>query len=104
MGASCAVWANALAAIKKAARNAKDSARIVSLATISRPNRKRNKSNRANQGGSLPLTRLGTGLRSRGQPPSLTAAAVYGAMDGEIFVHHRFCIRRARSSSLWQPR
>jgi len=33
MGASCAVWANALAAIKKATRNAKDSARIVSLAT-----------------------------------------------------------------------
>src|SRR5260370_26925457 len=28
MGASCPVWANALAAIKKATRNAKDSARI----------------------------------------------------------------------------
>jgi hypothetical protein len=75
MGASWTVWANALAAIKKAARNAKDSARIVSLATISRPNHKRNKSNRANQGGSLPLTQLGTGLRSRGSPHRLALPA-----------------------------
>src|SRR5215470_17975392 len=43
MGASCTVWANALAALKQATRNAKDSARIVSLATRSRPDHKRGK-------------------------------------------------------------
>src|SRR5260370_17407687 len=53
MGASCAVWANALAAIKKATRNAKDSARIVSLATVSRPTHKRSESHTANQGGAV---------------------------------------------------
>lgn len=49
MGASCAVWASALAALKQATRNAKNSARIVSLATKSRPDHKRSRNNAANQ-------------------------------------------------------
>jgi hypothetical protein len=74
MGASWTVWVNALAAIKEAIRNAKDSARIVILRHYLAPTTSEAKATRQIKGAVARASAAGRPQLSRGRPD--TAALV----------------------------